>query len=154
MSTGDTFGEESPELSPRERVFARVGGAGEGRRSLVAVLLALAAFGMVLSTSVWQVTAESTAVPMLRAAIASLTDIDVFVSEHGAELREEAARTDGPLEPEGYALPIALEAREVRTATDAELREYLSGNLCRCGSYVKILDSVRAAVARRTARDR
>jgi aerobic-type carbon monoxide dehydrogenase small subunit (CoxS/CutS family) len=33
-------------------------------------------------------------------------------------------------------------------ATDAELREYLSGNLCRCGSYVKIVDSVRAAIAR------
>jgi len=33
-------------------------------------------------------------------------------------------------------------------ATDEELREYLSGNLCRCGSYVKILDSVRTALAR------
>jgi hypothetical protein len=125
VSTGDTFGEGSAELSPRERVFARVGGTGEGRRSLVAVLLALAAFGMTLSTSAWQVTAESTAVPMLRAAIASLTDIDAFIAEHGAELREEAARTEGPLEPEGYALPIVLEAREVRTATDAELRTML-----------------------------
>jgi aerobic-type carbon monoxide dehydrogenase small subunit (CoxS/CutS family) len=37
-------------------------------------------------------------------------------------------------------------------ATDEELREYLSGNLCRCGSYVKIVDSVRAAVAGLTAR--
>jgi aerobic-type carbon monoxide dehydrogenase small subunit (CoxS/CutS family) len=58
-----------------------------------------------------------------------------------------------------YCTPgIILTARallaERPDATDAELREYLSGNLCRCGSYVKILDSVRAAVARRTARDR
>jgi aerobic-type carbon monoxide dehydrogenase small subunit (CoxS/CutS family) len=33
-------------------------------------------------------------------------------------------------------------------ASDEEIREYLSGNLCRCGSYVKILDSVRDAIAR------
>ncbi|HWP28452.1 MAG TPA: (2Fe-2S)-binding protein [Chloroflexota bacterium] len=33
-------------------------------------------------------------------------------------------------------------------ATDEEIREYLAGNLCRCGSYVKIVDSVREALAR------
>lgn len=33
-------------------------------------------------------------------------------------------------------------------ASDEEIREYLSGNLCRCGSYVKIVDSVREAIAR------
>ena len=33
-------------------------------------------------------------------------------------------------------------------ATDEEIREALAGNLCRCGSYVKIVDSVREAVAR------
>lgn len=33
-------------------------------------------------------------------------------------------------------------------ASDEEIREYLSGNLCRCGSYVKILDSVREAIVR------
>jgi aerobic-type carbon monoxide dehydrogenase small subunit (CoxS/CutS family) len=33
-------------------------------------------------------------------------------------------------------------------ATDEEIRDYLAGNLCRCGSYVKIMDSVREAIAR------
>src|SRR5678815_5590030 len=33
-------------------------------------------------------------------------------------------------------------------ATDEEIRAYLTGNLCRCGSYVKILDSVREAIVR------
>jgi len=33
-------------------------------------------------------------------------------------------------------------------ATDEEIRDYLAGNLCRCGSYVKIVDSVREAIAR------
>ena len=33
-------------------------------------------------------------------------------------------------------------------ASDDEIREYLAGNLCRCGSYVKIVDSVREAINR------
>ena len=33
-------------------------------------------------------------------------------------------------------------------ASDEEIREYLAGNLCRCGSYVKIVDSVREAIER------
>ena len=33
-------------------------------------------------------------------------------------------------------------------ASDEEIREYLAGNLCRCGSYVKILDSLHEAIAR------
>ena len=34
--------------------------------------------------------------------------------------------------------------------TDAEIREALAGNLCRCTGYEKILDAVRLAAARRT----
>src|SRR3989475_9975441 len=33
-------------------------------------------------------------------------------------------------------------------ASDEEIRDYLAGNLCRCGSYVKIMDSIREAIAR------
>ena len=33
------------------------------------------------------------------------------------------------------------------TATDAEIREALAGNLCRCTGYEKILDAVRLAAA-------
>ena len=36
-------------------------------------------------------------------------------------------------------------------ASDEEIREYLAGNLCRCGSYVKIVESVREAIARLVA---
>ncbi|MCW2924264.1 MAG: (2Fe-2S)-binding protein [Thermoleophilia bacterium] len=35
--------------------------------------------------------------------------------------------------------------------SDAELREELSGNLCRCTGYVKIIDAVHLAAARRRA---
>ena len=33
-------------------------------------------------------------------------------------------------------------ARENPDVTEDEAREYLAGNLCRCGSYVKIMKSV------------
>jgi carbon-monoxide dehydrogenase small subunit len=36
---------------------------------------------------------------------------------------------------------------------DAEIREALAGNLCRCTGYEKILDAVRLASARRSADD-
>jgi xanthine dehydrogenase YagT iron-sulfur-binding subunit len=34
---------------------------------------------------------------------------------------------------------------EGRGADDAEIREQMSGNLCRCGAYANIVDAVRAA---------
>ncbi len=38
-------------------------------------------------------------------------------------------------------------------ASVEEIKDYLSGNLCRCGSYVKILDSVQLAQRRLRAAD-
>ncbi|GAA3149369.1 (2Fe-2S)-binding protein [Planomonospora alba] len=40
----------------------------------------------------------------------------------------------------------------VERPTDAEIREALAGNLCRCTGYEKILDAVRLAAARRAER--
>lgn len=34
--------------------------------------------------------------------------------------------------------------------TDADIREALSGNLCRCTGYEKIMDAVRLAAARQS----
>lgn len=54
----------------------------------------------------------------------------------------------------GFCTPGLLVAadelleRNVRP-TDADIREALSGNLCRCTGYEKILDAVRLAAARR-----
>ena len=52
----------------------------------------------------------------------------------------------------GYCTPgmvMAAEAllRRRPRPTDADIREALSGNLCRCTGYVKILEAVRAAAA-------
>lgn len=115
-----------PRAAARERLLAELAEPGAGRRSLVGVLLAIAAFVLAVSVAAWQVTDEATALPMLRAALASLTDIDTVVAEEGEALRSQAQRQGaGALEVPGYPLPIALEAREVAGASDAQLRTML-----------------------------
>ena len=42
----------------------------------------------------------------------------------------------------GFILSTRALLEEKPDATEAEVREYLSGNLCRCGSYVKIMQAV------------
>ena len=42
----------------------------------------------------------------------------------------------------GFILSTKALLEEKPRATEDEIREYLSGNLCRCGSYVKIMDAV------------
>ena len=56
----------------------------------------------------------------------------------------------------GYCTPgmiMAAEAllRKNRAPTEAEIRAALSGNLCRCTGYVKIIESVRSAAGLPTA---
>lgn len=49
----------------------------------------------------------------------------------------------------GFLITAERLAEEHPDATDEEIRRYLAGNLCRCGSYVKILDAVRDLLERR-----
>jgi aerobic-type carbon monoxide dehydrogenase small subunit (CoxS/CutS family) len=44
----------------------------------------------------------------------------------------------------GFILTTVALLREEPEADEQAVREYLSGNLCRCGSYVNILEAVRA----------
>jgi aerobic-type carbon monoxide dehydrogenase small subunit (CoxS/CutS family) len=53
----------------------------------------------------------------------------------------------------GFCIPgfiVTTEAllRENPNPSDEEIRAYLSGNLCRCTGYVKIIDAVKLAAAR------
>jgi xanthine dehydrogenase YagT iron-sulfur-binding subunit len=41
--------------------------------------------------------------------------------------------------------------KEGRTKSDEEIREFMSGNLCRCGAYPNILAAIKQALARETA---
>jgi xanthine dehydrogenase YagT iron-sulfur-binding subunit len=38
---------------------------------------------------------------------------------------------------------------EGRTHSDAEIREFMSGNVCRCGAYSKIVAAIRSVAAER-----
>ena len=48
----------------------------------------------------------------------------------------------------GFILTTKVLLEENPNPTDEELREYLAGNLCRCGSYVKIAEAVLDAAGR------
>jgi aerobic-type carbon monoxide dehydrogenase small subunit (CoxS/CutS family) len=48
----------------------------------------------------------------------------------------------------GFVLTAQRLLEERPEASDEEIAEYLAGNLCRCGSYVKILDAVRSLTGR------
>lgn len=75
---------------------------------------------------------------------------------------EGIAATDGSLHPMqqsfidhdalqcGYCTPGQVLAaiacvREGHATNDAQIREYMSGNLCRCGAYAGILEAIREA---------
>ena len=47
----------------------------------------------------------------------------------------------------GFIMASHALLKQVPDPTDEELREALSGNLCRCTGYVKILDAVKTAAA-------
>jgi carbon-monoxide dehydrogenase small subunit len=48
----------------------------------------------------------------------------------------------------GFILTTKALLQENPDPTPEEVKDYLAGNLCRCGSYVKILDAVLDAAAR------
>ncbi len=51
----------------------------------------------------------------------------------------------------GFLITAERLAEEHPDASREEIRHYLAGNLCRCGSYVKILDAVADLLERRRA---
>ena len=54
-----------------------------------------------------------------------------------------AALRDGTV-PKGDVLAVARDGARVELS-DAEIRERMSGNLCRCGAYANIVPAVREA---------
>jgi xanthine dehydrogenase YagT iron-sulfur-binding subunit len=46
----------------------------------------------------------------------------------------------------GQIMSAAALIKEGRTRSDAEIREWMSGNICRCGAYPNIVAAIRDAV--------
>jgi xanthine dehydrogenase YagT iron-sulfur-binding subunit len=51
----------------------------------------------------------------------------------------------------GQIMSAVALLEEGRTGSDAEIREFMSGNLCRCGAYPNIVAAIREAAAARRA---
>jgi xanthine dehydrogenase YagT iron-sulfur-binding subunit len=82
-----------------------------------------------------------------------VTTIEGVASDDGALHVVQAAFIEHDAFQCGYCTPGQIMSaiaciREGHARTDDDIREYMSGNLCRCGAYPHIVAAVRAAAAR------
>jgi len=80
----------------------------------------------------------------------AVTTIEGIGSADGALHPMQQAFIDHDALQCGYCTPGQVMAaiacvREGHATSDAQIREYMSGNLCRCGAYAGILEAIRAA---------
>jgi aerobic carbon-monoxide dehydrogenase small subunit len=83
--------------------------------------------------------------------------VESFANADGLDPVQQAFLDAGAVQC-GFCTPGLILATDDLLArnpqpADAEIREALAGNLCRCTGYEKILDAVRLASARRSATD-
>jgi xanthine dehydrogenase YagT iron-sulfur-binding subunit len=98
----------------------------DGRRVLSCLTLAIAAQGKSIVTVEGLARADGTLHPMQQA----------FIDQDGFQC--------------GYCTPGQIMSaiacvREGHAKTDADIREYMSGNLCRCAAYPKIVAAIKQA---------
>jgi xanthine dehydrogenase YagT iron-sulfur-binding subunit len=98
----------------------------DGRRVLSCLTLAIAAQGKSIVTIEGLARADGTLHPMQQA----------FIDQDGFQC--------------GYCTPGQIMSaiacvREGHAKTDADIREYMSGNLCRCAAYPKIVAAIKQA---------
>jgi xanthine dehydrogenase YagT iron-sulfur-binding subunit len=80
----------------------------------------------------------------------AVTTIEGIASPDGTLHPMQQAFIDHDALQCGYCTPGQVMAaiacvREGHATSDAQIREFMSGNLCRCGAYVGILEAIRAA---------
>jgi len=107
-------------------------GCGTGNCGLCTVLLD----GVpVPSCSVIAGRAADRAITTIRGVEKEATELAKFITAEGAE-------QCGFCSP-GFALMVLAMRKELSSPTDAEIRHYLAGNLCRCSGYEGHLRAVR-----------
>ncbi len=82
-----------------------------------------------------------------------VTTIEGLVKADGTLHAVQAAFVEFDAFQCGYCTPGQIMSavgciREGHTGSDDEIREYMSGNICRCGAYPHIVTAVRTAAAR------
>ena len=98
----------------------------DGKRVLSCLTLAIAAQGQSIETIEGLATPDGRLHPMQQA----------FIDQDGFQC--------GYCTP-GQILSAVACVREGHAKTDAEIREYMSGNLCRCAAYPKIVAAIKQA---------
>jgi xanthine dehydrogenase YagT iron-sulfur-binding subunit len=83
----------------------------------------------------------------------AITTIEGLAAADGALHAVQAAFVEHDAFQCGYCTPGQIMSavaciREGHAASDDEIREYMSGNLCRCGAYPHIVAAVRDAASR------
>lgn len=91
----------------------------------------------------------SCTVPLMRADgkhITTLEGLQEEAAEFGAFLADEGADQCGFCNP-GFIMNVLAMERDIENPTDEDIKEYLSGNLCRCTGYTGQLRAVRKYLA-------
>ncbi len=100
---------------------------------------------------------NSCLVPVLQATTAKIVTIEGVADGNKLQPIQETFITEGGAQcgicTPGMILAAIALLKKHPQPTDAQIREGLSGNLCRCTGYMKIFDSVRVAAERALANE-
>jgi carbon-monoxide dehydrogenase small subunit len=78
--------------------------------------------------------------------VTTLEGLKEEAEEFGAFLAQEGAEQCGFCSP-GFIMNVLAMVRELENPTIEEMKEYLSGNLCRCTGYMGQLRAIRKYMA-------
>ena len=78
--------------------------------------------------------------------VTTLEGLKEEAEEFGAFLAQEGAEQCGFCSP-GFIMNVLAMVRELENPTIEEIKEYLSGNLCRCTGYMRQLRAIRKYMA-------
>ena len=93
----------------------------------------------------------SCAVPACRVegrAITTLEGLQTEAKEFGGFMAAEGSDQCGFCNP-GFIMNVLAMSRELTNPTDEEIKEYLSGNLCRCTGYVSHMRAIKKFLAQK-----
>lgn len=79
-------------------------------------------------------------------SVTTLEGLQKEAAEFGAFLADQGGEQCGFCSP-GFIMNVLAMVRELKDPTEAEIREYLSGNLCRCTGYQSQLRAVKNYLA-------
>ena len=85
-----------------------------------------------------------------RQEVTTLEGLKEEAEEFGAFLAQEGAEQCGFCSP-GFIMNVLAMERELSDPTEAEIKEYLAGNLCRCSGYQGQLRAIRKYLAAKEA---